>query len=444
VSAGIDPHRLIHANTTAVGYFRDHLAGHLPALRYLHSRAVVATTAIAEPWTVGYAPRSWDALHTHLTGLGFTGAEQLAAGLVTTSIRGSLIDVFHDRVMFPIRNRDGQVVAFTGRFIGTDRPGAAATPRYRNTIGTAVYRKKHQLYGLSEQLTGDIEPAAVMLVEGPTDVLAIARIRRTVSTGHDPSRWWAVAPCGTVLTAEQVALLADSVPPATPVVVAFDADTAGAGAADRSHEMLRGWPGPVEAIALPAGQDPASLVAAHGARAAAGILDQARRPLVDLVMEHRLAAVDLTHLDDRLRALRLVAPLAAEVAARDVDHAARLALALTVRLALNPLTVYEAISPPVEDSPPDRRPGHGVELGPLSRVPGHGIESGPLDRVPGHGVESGPLDRRIRELGDTRTQTSPPRGHPSRSRAGRAAGKEVAAMRPGFASPPRRGRTTPT
>jgi DNA primase catalytic core len=343
---GVNPYRLVEANTSAAAYFRDHLVGHLPALLYLHSRGAVAATVHTQPWGIGYAPPGWTSLHTHLSQLGFTGDEQLAAGLVATSSHGSLIDVFHDRVMFPIRSRDGQIVAFIGRFIGRDPPGHPPTPKYRNTTTTIIYSKKHQLYGLAEQFGADQPPDAVMLVEGPTDVLAIARIRRTVSIKRHPSRWYAVAPCGTVLTAEQVALLAGSLPPGTPIIVASDADAAGLAATDRSRRLLYQWNGPIEAIALPTGQDPASLVAAHGARGASQILDRARQPLVDLVVNHRLAAIDATHIEGRVRALRSVAPLIADTAARDTAHAARIAGYLSARLNLTPLTVYEAIYPP--------------------------------------------------------------------------------------------------
>jgi DNA primase catalytic core len=356
-----DPVRLLAAHDAANEFYRSHLTDELRALRYLRSRGIVAATAQSAPWTIGYAPRGWTALRDHLRGHDFADDELLAAGLVTTARNGNLIDVFRDRVMFPIRNATGQVVAFTGR----DLSGQPETPKYRNTTTTAIYQKKSMLYGLAEQFGGDVQPAAVMLVEGPADVVAVARLRQSLPSEGYPDPYLAVAPCGTALTGEQVALLADAVPPGTPIVSAFDADTAGAAAIDKSYQLLRDWPGPVEAMALPAGTDPASLVAAGPADAVAGF-NHARVPLVDLLLEHRLAPhlrrlqARLAELDRferdpsseavmiKLDAMHAVEPLITEVAAADPADAARLCVGLATRLELNPLTVYEAIYPPDE------------------------------------------------------------------------------------------------
>ncbi|MEN3308861.1 MAG: primase [Micromonosporaceae bacterium] len=357
-----DPQRLIAAHERANEFYRSHLLDEPRALAYLRSRGIIAATAHSAPWTIGYAPRGWTVLREHLRAAGFTDAELLAAGLATTARNGNLIDVFRDRVMFPIRNSDCRVVAFTGR----DLSGRDDTPKYRNTTTTAIYTKKSLLYGLAEQVAAGTPPAAVMLVEGPADVAAVARLRQSLPATVYPDPYIAVAPCGTALTAEQVALLAAAVPPGTPIVVAFDADTAGQAAIDKSYLLLRDWAGPVDAMALPAGSDPAALVASGPATAAAGF-SQARTPLVGLVLEHRLAP-HLTRLQTRLAelarfdrdpssesfllrldAVHAVAPLISDVAERDPAIAARLAHQLTVRLDLNPLTVFETVFPPAED-----------------------------------------------------------------------------------------------
>jgi DNA primase catalytic core len=357
-----DPQRLVAAHEVANEFYRSHLLDEPRALAYLRSRGIVAATVQSEPWTIGYAPGGWTVLRKHLLAAEFTDAELLTAGLVTTARNGNLIDVFRDRVMFPIRDQSGQVVAFTGR----DLSGREGTPKYRNTITTAIYQKKTMLYGLAEQFGGDARPAAVMLVEGPADVVAVARLRESLPGGVYPEPYYAVAPCGTALTGEQVALLAAAVPTGTPIVSAFDADTAGQGAIDKSYHLLRDWPGPVEAMALPAGSDPAALVA-RGPDAAAATFTQAQIPLVDLVVEHRLTP-HLARLQARLEelarfnrdpssesfqirldALHTLAPLIADVATHDTAAAARLAHQLTLRLDLSALTVFEAIYPPGED-----------------------------------------------------------------------------------------------
>jgi DNA primase catalytic core len=365
-----DPQRLIAAHAAANEFYRSHILDEPRGLRYLHSRGIVAAIAHTAPWTIGYAPRGWTHLRDHLRGAGFTDPELLAAGLITTASNGNLIDVFRDRVTFPIRNPDGHVVAFTAR----DLSGRPNTPKYRNTTTTAIYQKKTILFGLAEQLGGDIQPRAVMLVEGPADVVAVARL--TSPDSEDPRRpYAAVAPCGTALTAEHLALLAAAVPPGTPLISAFDGDPAGQGAIDKSYPLLRSWPGPVEAIALPAGTDPAGLVAA-GRTQAAQMMEQARRPLVDLVLDHLLAPHQArleTRLAElarfgrdpssesvsmRLDAVRSVAPLIIEVAATDPAEAARLAAHLTTRLDLEPLAVFEAIYPPDESTALDPTEQH--------------------------------------------------------------------------------------
>lgn len=359
--ADVDPQRLLAAHQLANEFYRSHLLDELRALAYLRSRGIIAATAHAAPWTIGYAPHGWTVLRDHLYAHGFTETELLAAGLVTTARNGSIIDVFRDRVMFPVRNPDGQVVAFTGR----DLSGRADVPKYRNTTTTPVYRKSELLYGLAEQFDTHTQPAAVLLVEGPADVAAVARMRTSLPHSDYPDPFYAVAPCGTALTTQQVTLLAAAVPPSTPVVAAFDADTAGASAIDKSYALLRHWPGPVDAMALPAGADPASLVAAGPAHALARMLE-ARRPLVDLLVEHRLAPyldrletrlAELARFDRdpsteslaiRLDAVRDVASLLTDLADRNHSHAARLAVHVAGRLQLEPLTVIEAMYPPDE------------------------------------------------------------------------------------------------
>ncbi len=377
-----DPQRLIAAHHAAASFYRARLPDAANALAYLHSRGIVATVVRNAPWTIGYAPRGWTALRDHLRRAGFTDRELLAAGLATTTRTGGIVDVFRDRVMFPIRDTAGNMVAFTGR----DLSGRAGVPKYRNTTTTAIYHKKRLLYGLGEQL-GAHRPdrPTVLLVEGPADVLAVARLRRSPTGTAPPGPLVAVAPCGTALTAEQVALLAGVVEPGTPVVVAFDADPAGRDAADAAYRLLRAWPGPVEAIALPPGRDPAAVVAAGPAHAAATFA-HARIPLVDLVVAHTLARFRLDEVPGRLGAVHAVAPVLADIAATDLARAARLSADLAARLDLNPLTVFEAIFPPdtprTTDPPEPGEEDHRHQPPAAADRPAAGAGAGGGDAIP--------------------------------------------------------------
>ena len=344
----IDPRRLIAAHAAAAAFYRERLPGHLPALAYLHSRGVPPALANRPPWTVGYAPAGWRELRTVLHAAGFADRELLAAGLATTSRTGGIIDAFRDRVVFPVRNRAGHVVGFTGR----DLSGHPDTPKYRNTVTTAIYRKRRLLYGLAEQ--AERAPAAVLLVEGPTDVLALAGVgqrpagvgQRPAGAGYGPPDvgYLAVAPCGTAVSADQVRLLADRVAAGTPLVVAFDADTAGAAAADRTYRLTRDWAGPVDAVVLPPGTDPAGLVARYR-QGAVPLLEHLRVALVEVVAEHRLSRFRLDEPEGRVNALRSAAPLVAEIGEQDTSRAAQLCAHLSARLHLDPLTVFEAAYP---------------------------------------------------------------------------------------------------
>ncbi|GAB7043994.1 MULTISPECIES: toprim domain-containing protein [Catenuloplanes] len=336
------PERLVAVHEDAAAFYRDQLSAALSALRYLNSRGIIAATAHQPPWTLGYAPRSWTAVHDHLRDLGYTDAELLTAGLVTTSRAGGLIDVFRERVMFPVRRAtDGAVIAFTGRDV-SDWPGA---PKYRNTATTPIYRKRDHLHGLAEIAARAVPPKAVLLVEGPADVVATARL------SLDGGQCAAVAPCGTALTSQQITALTTAVPAGTPLVVVLDADAAGRAAADRAYPLLRDWPGPLETVLLPAGTDPAGLVV-RGREAAEHYLQTRRLPLAEHLVAQRVAQHRIDEVPGSVAALRDVAPLLADIAAHDTERATRLCTDLAEQLHLDPLTVLEALYPRPDEPPP--------------------------------------------------------------------------------------------
>jgi len=347
-TGGMD--RLLEAHQRAAAFYAGQLArlpcG--PAVDYLRSRGIPRGLAGARPWRLGYAPPGRAGLLDHLRRLGFTDDELVTAGLAVAR-RGRPVDAFRDRVMFPIRDRDGAVRAFVGR----DLSGDPRVPRYRNSATTPVFTKREHLYALAESVPADGAPGAVVLVEGPADAVALSRL----PPGPE-GRWAAVSTCGTALATGQVALLATAVRPGTAVVVCFDPDAAGRRAADRAYQLLRGWEGPVDAVVLPSGADPAALVARSGPRGADRMLRAARTSLLAALVSARLAGRRLDEIEGRVTALRAAGALlrrSVELAPRDLRLLPEIARSLSVGLGFDGTTVLESVYGPPH--PPARRAG---------------------------------------------------------------------------------------
>jgi DNA primase catalytic core len=227
-----DPDRQRKVSTAAAEFYRaQFLRRNSPARDYLAQRGLAAAGARDRPWGIGYAPPHWTALTEHLRALGYPDEDLIAAGVTARASTGDLIDVFRHRLMFPIY-AGGTPIGFTARTLGivTD-----ANPKYLNTRETIIFRKGEHLYGLDQQrdrLAAGWTPA---LVEGPTDVLAIATsYARNGSPGVV-----AVASCGTSLTEQQfAAIAATDTARANGVIAAFDPDSAGHAAIQRLADVL--------------------------------------------------------------------------------------------------------------------------------------------------------------------------------------------------------------
>jgi DNA primase len=289
--------------------------------------------AIQSHWQAGYAPAQWDALISHLRTDGYPGALIEAAGLARPSKRGTLVDTFRDRAMFPIHSGDGAIVAFIGRAPGHAPPGV---PKYLNTPRTGLYDKSSVLFGLWQGRAALAQGAHPVIAEGPLDAIAI-------STAN-PDRYVGIAPCGTALTARQVAAL-DSVAGlrAAGVLVAFDPDEAGHRAAVKAFRLLSPLTDRAEAVAFPTGQDPAQTLNNYGRIALAEILANRLRPLADLVIEAEVVKWDrwLQHVEGQLHALRAAAPI---IAALPPAQVGRQVSRLAQRLNLDCPTVTEAVT----------------------------------------------------------------------------------------------------
>ncbi|MEU8073119.1 toprim domain-containing protein [Micromonospora sp. NPDC049151] len=336
---------------------------------YLAERGLRVLVQREWPWRVGYAPPGWSSLTSHLRAAGFTAEELIGAGLSTRTRQDPdrLIDVFRDRVMFPVRDPAGHAVAFLGR----SGPGAGENvPKYINSPETALYDKGQLLFGVAEQQERIAGRWTPVLVEGPADVLAVwLSYSRSGRTGAV-----ALAPCGTALTDTQAAILR-RLPGATQGLVgAFDGDPAGRAAVGRAFQLLRHprFPGPLLAAEFSAGADPADLVRRPNGKAQLrAILQRQTRPMLDAVVDHCLARLVERHprlledIDGRCTAVRLLTPLLYE--ATDPDEAIRVArhIVAHVRVGVDTVAiaalahleaVVHGLDPPINAGPELRRP----------------------------------------------------------------------------------------
>jgi DNA primase len=206
---------------------------------YLRSRGIDGT--VARRFRLGWAPDDWDAL---VTGLARPERALRESGLAFLNRRNRLQDTFRARVLFPILNEAGEAVAFGGRIL----PGSTDPAKYKNSPETEIYRKSRVLYGLSWAKTEIVKADRVVVCEGYTDVIGF----------HQAGVPIAVATCGTALTADHVRLLKRFT---RQIVLAFDPDAAGQGAAERFYEWERQFDVAVEVARLPRDQDPGELAA---------------------------------------------------------------------------------------------------------------------------------------------------------------------------------------
>ncbi len=221
-----------------VRFYRESLAQSKQAQAYLSRRGIKEETA--EKFLLGYAPGGWDTLTKRLLGLGFDEVSLVEAGVVSRSEEtGRLYDRFRDRLIFPIQDERGEVIALAGRTLSE----SADEPKYLNSPETAFYKKAEVLYGLF-QAKGFIRKAdRVIVVEGYMDCLRL----------HQEGLGEVVAVSGTALSERQVQLLRRS---ARRMYLAFDADEAGQLAAERNITVALSGGFFVYVVNLDEGKDP--------------------------------------------------------------------------------------------------------------------------------------------------------------------------------------------
>ena len=304
---------LLKAHDIAAAYFKEQLAGPAGARarQQLVEREVPQATI--EQLGLGFAPQSRDGLKSRLLAQGFSQGLLLQSGLIVQRDNGDVVDRFRNRLMVPISRDTGSVIAFGGRAMDPDQ-----VPKYLNSPETAIYSKGRTLYGLNFSKGAIRKLGFAVLVEGYFDFAQVFR------TDAAP----AVASCGTALTPQQAQLLRRFT---TKVVLSFDPDAAGQGAAVRSCEMLVAEGFEVNVVTLDKGEDPDTFIRHKGAAQYRERL-RGSRPYLEYLLDQAAAGLDFANDENRRQFLGKMLTVAAripEATARDqfadrIAHKARI------------------------------------------------------------------------------------------------------------------------
>lgn len=284
----------VRLNEIAYAYWSGH-GGNGWAGDYLRQRHLDPEHAVA--------PASWTGLVDHLRGHDVSEEDMLSSGLVSRARTGRLIDRIRDRIVVPVRDAADNLVGFTARA----NPATAdeRTPKWLNPTATAAYEKSATLLGLDADAAARLQTGArPVFVEGAFDVAAVNQLGDTLLVP--------LAPCGTALTAAQVAQVRALCPGTMAPVLAFDSDRAGRGAARRTWDLLTDAEAATATHALlPATADPASMLTDYSVEHLhSGIL--AGQLLVEALIDDLIPADDATTIQ-RVGALREAADLLARL-----------------------------------------------------------------------------------------------------------------------------------
>ncbi len=339
--------RLLDAHTAAYEFF----VASLQTPEAVIGRAFLTERGFDESaWArfgVGYAPSGWDITVNHLRRKGFTDAELLAAGIASQGQRGP-IDRFRGRLIWPIRDRKGDIIGFGARRLRDDDQG----PKYLNTPETVLYKKSQVLYGVDLAKHDIATTGKAVVVEGYTDVMAC----------HLAGETTAVATCGTAFGDEHIAilrrLLMDQDELRGRVIYTFDGDEAGRNAALKAFAGEQKFVTQTFVAVQPDGLDPCDLRQQRGDLAVRDLV-ASHIPLAEFAIRATLERFDLSIPEGRVQALSATAPVVAQLkdtTQRD-EYARRLAgwLGMEVEPVLVRVRAGGGATPPAPRSAPPRR-----------------------------------------------------------------------------------------
>ncbi|VVO34014.1 DNA primase [Pseudomonas fluorescens] len=324
--------------TAAADFYRQALKNHpsrKAAVDYLKGRGL--TGEIARDFGLGFAPPGWDNLFKHLSSDTLQQKAMVDAGLLIENAEtGKRYDRFRDRVMFPIRDSRGRIIAFGGRVLGDDKP------KYLNSPETPVFHKGQELYGLYEARKHNRNLDEIIVVEGYMDVIALAQqgLRNAVAT------------LGTATSEEHLKRLFRVVPN---VLFCFDGDQAGRNAAWRALEatlpcLQDGRR--ARFLFLPEGEDPDTLVRSEGTDAFRARINQHAQPLADYFFQQLTEESDPRSLEGKAHMATLAAPL--------IDKVPGANLRILMRQRLSEITGLsgQAVSQLVQSAPQEAPPAY--------------------------------------------------------------------------------------
>ena len=281
-----------------------------PGLDYLKKRGLTKDTI--EKFKLGFAPDGWDKLYHAFHERGIEDSILLELNLVRKNQKGQFYDFFRNRVMFPIMDGKGRVVAFGGRVMDD------STPKYLNSPESPIFEKGKILFAFDKAYKSIRQEKQAILVEGYMDVIS----------AHNQGVTNVVASLGTAYTKDHGHILMRQ---ADEIILAYDMDGAGRQAATRAIELLQNTDFKVRVLAMPDGKDPDDYVRNHGARAFKELIAQAVKPL-DYLLSESLIKHDTNDTEGKQAVLADVFPYIANIHSQTQRDDALKALALPLWL----------------------------------------------------------------------------------------------------------------
>jgi DNA primase len=345
--------RLLDAHTAAAAFFAEQLnrpEGEI-GRRFLSERGF--DEAAWAKFGVGYAPNSWDITIKHLRSKGFTDAEVMASGIASQGQRGP-IDRFRGRLIWPIRDRKGDVIGFGARRLREDDQG----PKYLNTPETPLYKKSQVLYGVDLAKHDMAKTLKAIVVEGYTDVMAC----------HLAGETTAVATCGTAFGEEHIAILRrmlmDQDELRGRVIFTFDGDEAGRNAALKAFAGEQKFVTQTFVAVQPDGLDPCELRQQRGDLAVRDLI-ASHIPLAEFAIRATLDRFDLSIPEGRVQALAATAPVVSQL--KDTSLRDEYARRLAGWLGMEVEPVLDRVRHGAGASAPERRTERPTRSAPAPR-----------------------------------------------------------------------------